>query len=1342
LHPISRRRAPAISAVLLALVLGSAAAPAVAQAPALPSLSGGGLTGDNGGGGDGGGGGSTAPGGGTGAKGPGGRCTPSIDGPNDPDYANAERTGQGSFNSEQWYLFDCLPLSAPAAADPEEAGGMSVNRAWREFGRGSKEVVVAYMEGGVNWRRPSAKDLRHQAFLNAGELPTPSCGKDDCDGDGVFTADDFKADPRIHKPLLHAATAGGITPEDLIVAFSDGRDDDGNGYRDDISGWNFHRDTNDPQIDQSIYEHANGEQRVLAGQADNGVFGTGLCPNCRLLSVKLGDEAIDRPDRIAKGIVFAVDSGAKVLCLVVASLGQSAEVQQAIDYAHDQGVVVVWASNDFESADHQDGMRFARVWPGNGVVADQTNRGSRAQPNDAATTTFRARSSVTSYGPHSLFSVSSSNGSTSQSTPIQAGVAAMVHSAGLQFGRPLDADEVRQVVRSTSSFIGRLPCPTCFQGADDGREFNIQYGYGRPNVYRAMLAVRDGAIPPTADIRTPDWYREVDPTRQGAVEVRAAVAAKHSAGYRWELQYAPGPEPRDGEFRTFAGGAGSTPATAAGRLDLSQIPASFWSGAYRAPTADRLSIERYDVTLRVRVVDAAGRVGLDRRVIAVRHDDDEVQALHVDLGSSAEASPALADLEGRGELDVVVATSQGTVHALRPDGSRVPGWPVHTDRARGLVPGTEGNYLGSAGWRSRRIGLPDEPVASPPAVGDLDHDGGLDVVVTGLDGGLYVWDAKGRPRKGFPTSTDRRFAGQSVPVPDTPYKRNASTGSFGGAALADLDGDRDLEIVMGGWDGRVYAWRPDGSALPGWPVSTEIPEGSRKPPGTQTYARDDKVATTPTIVDVDGDRRPDVVVALQDTAFGPNGSPVFGFVSAFSSKGTQRAGGALLPGYPVALPAAAQGYGTAQDFITEGVQTPVAYLQDGKPKLVANPGLFGSQTVDLATRGMTPEQLSTLPAEGPVNPASPLVHFSASPMVGRIGGRPQITAVQGASAITDIVTAIATMPGLGARARSAQTAWDPETGRGLAQMVRPLQGLAFIAAPALADVSGDGKADTIIPTDSAAIHAFDGVTGEPVPGWPKWTGGWTLWTPAVGDLDGDGRVEVVASLREGVLRAWRTPGRAEANGEAWHWHQNDRNTGLYGEDTRPPAAVRNLRVKREAGRSVVSFRASGDDWNAGRAERFVVYRSTRAIGDDLSRATRVAVVDAAPAGQTQTVVVPRPRSKVARPFHFAVRGVDDADNIGPLPGAAGAPCLSRRTFTIRLPRIRGGRVLRATVRIGTRRVPVRRRGSRLTARIDLRGRPPGTVRVRITQRVRTAAGRSIARRSTRSYRLCRTTRKG
>jgi len=264
--------------VVLAVALAAAGAlPAGAQVPGFPPLPGGGLTGDDGGGAEGGNDGGRPPGGGTGAKGPGGRCTPEIDGPNDPDYADPERTGQESFNAEQWYLFDCIPQSAPLATDPEEAAGMSVNRAWRQFGRGSQDVVVAYMEGGVNWRRPSAKDLVRQAHLNVAELPTPACGKDDCDGDGMATALDFRDDPRIKRPLLHADSAGGITPEDLIVAFSDGRDDDGNGYVDDVSGWNFHRDTNDPQTDQSVYEHANGEQRVIAGEADNGQFGTGVC---------------------------------------------------------------------------------------------------------------------------------------------------------------------------------------------------------------------------------------------------------------------------------------------------------------------------------------------------------------------------------------------------------------------------------------------------------------------------------------------------------------------------------------------------------------------------------------------------------------------------------------------------------------------------------------------------------------------------------------------------------------------------------------------------------------------------------------------------------------------------------------------------------------------------------------------------------------------------------------------------------------------------------------------------------------------------------------------------------
>src|ERR1700723_2287293 len=135
----------------------------------------------------------------------------------------------------------------------------------------------------------------------------------------------------------------------------------------------------------------------------------------------------------------------------------------AAQYAYDHGVVIVWASNDFESADHTEGMRFAHVWPGNSVVSDQSNRSGQSLPSDLTASTFRSRSSLTSYGPHSLFSVPNQDGSTSTGIPTVGGVAAMVISAGLdsaqahQIATPLNANEVEQVVRSTVSPINYQP---------------------------------------------------------------------------------------------------------------------------------------------------------------------------------------------------------------------------------------------------------------------------------------------------------------------------------------------------------------------------------------------------------------------------------------------------------------------------------------------------------------------------------------------------------------------------------------------------------------------------------------------------------------------------------------------------------------------------------------------------------------------------------------------------------------------------------------------------------------------------------------------------------------------
>src|SRR5439155_25242084 len=91
---------------------------------------------------------------------------------------------------------------------------------------------------------------------------------------------------------------------------------------------------------------------------------------------------------------------------------------------------------------------------GNSIVGDQSTRGQQS-PSVLANRTYRSRSTLTSFGPHALFSVPNNDGSTSTGTPTQAGVAALVIAAGLdavQAGRPagpLSADEGKQDVRPT-----------------------------------------------------------------------------------------------------------------------------------------------------------------------------------------------------------------------------------------------------------------------------------------------------------------------------------------------------------------------------------------------------------------------------------------------------------------------------------------------------------------------------------------------------------------------------------------------------------------------------------------------------------------------------------------------------------------------------------------------------------------------------------------------------------------------------------------------------------------------------------------------------------------------------
>ena len=141
--------------------------------------------------------------------------------------------------------------------------GASIDRAW-ETTTGRPDVLIAVLDSGIRWAEQQG-DLADKFYLNRGELPVPEGSTNmrdahDRNGDGLFNLADYRAD------ATHAADGrvsdqngnGAIDPEDLIFLFSDGVDADGNGYTDDISGWDFFEDDNDP-LDEVRYGHGTGE---------------------------------------------------------------------------------------------------------------------------------------------------------------------------------------------------------------------------------------------------------------------------------------------------------------------------------------------------------------------------------------------------------------------------------------------------------------------------------------------------------------------------------------------------------------------------------------------------------------------------------------------------------------------------------------------------------------------------------------------------------------------------------------------------------------------------------------------------------------------------------------------------------------------------------------------------------------------------------------------------------------------------------------------------------------------------------------------------------------------------
>jgi len=121
-------------------------------------------------------------------------------------------------------------------------------------------------------------------------------------------------------------------------------DDDNNGYIDDCIGWDFFYDDNDPIDGHGHGTHVAGIIGAV-GNNDKGV--SGVCWNAKIMPVKvLDDSGGGNESDVADGIIYAVDNGAKVINLSLEANFSLPKIYSAIDYAEEQGVIVVVAAGN------------------------------------------------------------------------------------------------------------------------------------------------------------------------------------------------------------------------------------------------------------------------------------------------------------------------------------------------------------------------------------------------------------------------------------------------------------------------------------------------------------------------------------------------------------------------------------------------------------------------------------------------------------------------------------------------------------------------------------------------------------------------------------------------------------------------------------------------------------------------------------------------------------------------------------------------------------------------------------------------------------------------------------
>ncbi|MFI5370378.1 MAG: C25 family cysteine peptidase [Candidatus Eisenbacteria bacterium] len=242
---------------------------------------------------------------------------------------------------------------------------------------------------------------------------------------------------------------------------------------------------------------------------------------------------------------------------------------------------------------------------------------------------------------------------------------------------------------------------------------------------------------------------------------------------------------------------------------------------------------------RVTAVDSSGNESAPSSIVAATSNPPMHAGFPAWTNETSDTPVAVDHVDTGYPRDIVVGGQ--VLHLFHPDGTApvdadgIPSTPGDLSTVGTFYPGggsisdLDGNgsreIIGAA-WTTHlllvcdaqghtRPGFPvsvSDPMWSSVAVADLDGDGHKEMVFACLAHGLYAFRDDG---------TEWRD-GDSNPATIGVFKTLASGYNPGTPALADLEGTGVKDIIYGGGDGFLYAWRPDGTNVPGFPVNLGV----------------------------------------------------------------------------------------------------------------------------------------------------------------------------------------------------------------------------------------------------------------------------------------------------------------------------------------------------------------------------------------------------------------------------------------------------------------------------------------------------------------------------------------